>query len=101
MMIIFFNLVRKRHAEEAAIVTGIILPFQLEYTDDDFCGRRIQDIIIRLVTKFRLNYDLSQYIIYLLSRDHFRGDLSGFQKFELQIRTDYDIQILKTPISGQ
>ena len=79
-MMIFFNLIRKYHIEEIIIIIGIILVFQLEYTDDDFCGGRIQDIIryfreeIRLGTKFALKYDLSQYIAYLLSRDHFRRD---------------------------
>ena len=84
MIMTLFCLARKRHAEEAAIITGIILPFQPEYADDDFWGGRTQDIIryyreeIRLATKFRLNYDLSQYAIYLLSGDNFRGDISEF-----------------------
>ena len=94
-------LIRKRYVEEIASTSGIILPFQAEYTDDGFCGGRIQDIIryfreaIRLAEKFALKYDLSQYTIYLLSGDQFRGDISGFQELGIQIRTGNDIQMLK------
>ena len=107
MMTALFCLVRKRHAEEVVAATGIILPFQPEYADDGFCGGRIQDVDryfgeeSRLAAKFGLKYDLSQCTDYLLSGDHFRGDLSGFQELGIQIRTDCDIQILKAPISGQ
>ena len=45
MIMAFFSLARKRHAEEAAVATGIILPFQPEYADDGFCGGRVQDVI--------------------------------------------------------
>ena len=103
-----FCLARKRYAEEAAITTtGITLLFQPEYTDDDFCGGRVQDIIryfreeMRLMEKFGLKYDLSQCTIYLLSGDQFRGDVSGFQELGVQIRTGNDIQMLKIPASGQ
>ena len=66
----------------------------------------LQDIIrcfreeIRLAAKFGLKYDLSQFTIFLLSGDSFRGDMSGIQEIGIQIRIDYDIQILKTSISG-
>ena len=107
MMMALFYLARKRNAEEAARASGITLPFQPEYADDDFCGGRIQDIIrifgeeIRLAEKFDLKYDLSQCTIYLLSGDQFRGDVSGFQELGIQIRTANDIQMLKIPASGQ
>ena len=84
MMIALFYLARKQYVEEAATTTGITLPFQPEYADDGFCGGRVQDIIryfreeIRLAEKFGLKYDLSQYTVYLLSGDQFRGDISGF-----------------------
>ena len=107
MMMVLFCLARKRHAEEAAIATGITLPFQPEYADDGFCGGRVQDVIryfreeIRLAEKFGLKYDLSQCTVYLLSGDQFRGDVSGFQELGVQIRTGNDIQMLKIPVSGQ
>ena len=63
----------------------------------DIFGKRLS----RLAAKFGLKYDLSQCTIYLLSGDHFRGDLSGFQELRVQIRTGCDIQMLKTPVSGQ
>ena len=106
MMMILFYLAYKRHEEEAIIIFGIILPFQPEYADDGFRGGRIQDIIryfreeIRLAEKFGLKYDLSQYMVYLLSGDQFRGDISGFQELGVQIRIDNDMQMLKRSVSG-
>ena len=54
MMMALFYLARKRHAEEAAIATGITLPFQPEYADDGFCGGRVQDGIRYFREEIRL-----------------------------------------------
>ena len=92
MLMILYYLARKRYAEEAVAATGIILPFQPEYTDDGFCGGRAQDIIryfreeIRLAAKFGLKYIISQYTDYLLSADNFREDISGFQELGFRLR---------------
>ena len=107
MMMALFCLALKRYVEEAATATGITLPFQPEYADDGFYGGRVQDVIryfreaIRLAEKIDLKYDLSQCTVYLLSGDQFRGDGSSFQELGVQIRTGNDIQMLKSPGSGQ
>ena len=54
-----------------------------------------------MAAKFGLKYDLAQCTVYLLSGDSFRGDVSGFQELGVQIKSGCDIQMLKTPVSGQ
>ena len=94
MMMALFCLACKRHAEEVAAETGVVLPFRPEYADDGFCGGRARDIIryfreeIRLAAKFGLKYDLAQCTVYLLSDDNFRADVSGFQELGTQIKSD-------------
>ena len=107
MMMALICLARKRHAEEVAAETGVVLPFRSEYADDGFYGGRARDIIrhfreeIRLVAKFGLKYDLAQCTVFLLSGDSFRGDVSGIQELGVQIKSDCEIQMMKTPVSGQ
>ena len=70
-------------------------------------GGRARDVIryfweeIRLAANFGLKYDLAQCTVYLLAGDDFKGEVSGFQEFGVQFKSDWEIQILKTPISGQ
>ena len=54
-----------------------------------------------MAEKFGLKYDFSQYTVYLLSGNDFRGDISGFQELGVQIWTGCDVQMLKIPVSGQ
>ena len=42
MMMVLFCLTRKRHAEEAAALCGVVPPFRPEYADDGFSGSRVQ-----------------------------------------------------------
>ena len=90
MMIAFFYLTRTCHTEEIAAAIGIILPFPSEYTDDGFCGGRIQDIIryfrkeIRLAAKFGLEtiFPNALFISYraMISEEIYRGSRNlGFR----------------------
>ena len=106
MMMALFCLARKRHAEEAAAETGVVLPFRPNMLMTASGGGRARDVIryfreeIGLAAKFGLKYDLAQCTVYLLSGDSFGGDVSGFQELGVQIKSGCDIQILKTPVSG-
>ena len=55
---------------------------------------------IRLAAEFGLRYDLEQCTLYLLSGEHFRGDVSGFQALGIRVVTGPDVQILKAPVGG-
>ena len=53
-----------------------------------------------MAAEFGLRYDLEQCALYLLSGEHFRGDVSGFQVLGVRAVTGLDDQILKAPVGG-
>ena len=79
MKMALFCLFCKRYAKATTVAIGIIRPFQPEYADDGFDAGRAPDVAryfreaVRFLAQFGLKYDLSQYTIYLLSADNFRG----------------------------
>ena len=105
-MMALFCLTRERMVEVACVAAGVHPEFESEYMDDAFNGGLISHVLysfqeeIRLAAEFGLRYDLEQCILYLLSGEHFRGDVSGFQALGVRMITGPDIQILKAPVGG-
>ena len=107
LMMALFCLTRKRMAEAAWVAAGVHPEFEPEYTDDAFSGGLLTSNVLRsfqeeilLAAEFGLRYDLEQCTLYLLSGDHFRGDVSGFQAWGVRVVTYLDVQILKAPVGG-
>ena len=82
MMMALFCLTRKRHAEEIAVLCGVVPPFRPEYADDGFSGGRVQEVLkyfqaeIQLARKFGLSYDFSQCKLYISWRGRDSGEMS-------------------------
>ena len=106
LMMALFCLTRKRMAEAARVAAGVHPEFEPEYADDAFSGGLTSHVLrsfqeeIRLAAEFGLRYDLEQCTLYLLSGEHFRGDVSGFQALGVRVVTGLDVQILKAPVGG-
>ena len=101
-MMALFCLTRKRMAEAARVAAGVHPEFEPEYADDAFSGGLISHVLrsfqeeIRLAAEFGLRYDLEQCTLYLLSGEHFRGDVSGFQALGIRVVTGPDVQIFES-----
>ena len=106
LIMALFCLTRKCMAEAARVAAGVHPKSEPEYADDAFSGGLTSHVLrsfqeeIHLAAEFGLRYDLEQCILYLLSGEHFRGDVSGFQALGIRVVTGPDVQILKAPVGG-
>ena len=99
-MISLFHFIYKSFLRKLRLILKNIISFASEYADDGFNGGAIDEILKLFQEGFRLieEYDLNNYILYLLDANSFYRDINILQALGYRIDVACNIQILKAPI---